>query len=59
MFRGRSSVSLKGCGAATDLGLEGVVGKKLNSAYHRGRNRLWLKVRAGHGAAAEAALALA
>jgi ATP-dependent DNA ligase len=35
--------------AADQLGLEGVIGKKANSPYPRGRTPLWVKVKTRHG----------
>ena len=35
--------------AADQLGLEGVIGKKADSAYPRGRTVLWVKVKTRHG----------
>jgi len=35
--------------AADQLGLEGVIGKKANSPYPRGRTPNWVKVKTAHG----------
>jgi bifunctional non-homologous end joining protein LigD len=35
--------------AADQLGLEGVIGKKADSPYPRGRTPLWVKVKTAHG----------
>ena len=35
--------------AADQLGLEGVIGKKANSLYQRGRTPNWVKVKTAHG----------
>lgn len=35
--------------AADQLGLEGVIGKKADSPYPRGRTPLWIKVKTAHG----------
>lgn len=35
--------------AADQLGLEGVIGKRADSPYIRGRTRSWVKVKTSHG----------
>jgi bifunctional non-homologous end joining protein LigD len=35
--------------AADQLGLEGVIGKRADSPYLRGRTRNWVKVKTAHG----------
>ena len=35
--------------AADELGLEGVIGKRADSPYPRGRTPLWIKVKTAHG----------
>jgi bifunctional non-homologous end joining protein LigD len=35
--------------AADQLGLEGVIGKRADSPYPRGRTPLWIKVKTPHG----------
>jgi bifunctional non-homologous end joining protein LigD len=35
--------------AAEQLGLEGVIGKKADSRYQRGRTPNWVKVKTAHG----------
>jgi bifunctional non-homologous end joining protein LigD len=35
--------------AADQLGLEGVIGKRADSVYARGRTHLWVKVKTAHG----------
>jgi bifunctional non-homologous end joining protein LigD len=35
--------------AANELGLEGIIGKRADSTYPRGRTHLWVKVKTEHG----------
>jgi bifunctional non-homologous end joining protein LigD len=37
--------------AADDLGLEGIVAKRANAAYRRGRTGDWIKIKTGAGRA--------